>query len=147
MFKKHFSILDPLKNDPYRSIHNIDKPSILNPCANKELIQYEINMLYIIQRNRIWFEPLITLLDTISKFIRLNDFYKLYNSKLEEPTKLLKEEKISKAELLKKIDKYINYLTDDADIFLKIFHVVKKYSCLESKDDVWKTIIQINEIN
>ena len=36
---------------------------------NKELIQTEINILFIINKNRIWLEPLITLLEQILKFI------------------------------------------------------------------------------
>ena len=132
MLTKHFSILD--KNDDEIFI-------------TKEIIQNEINMLFIINKNRVWLEPLITLLDQIFKFVLENNFYKLFGGKLEKYKKMMKEDSITKSEVLKYIDSYINYIIDDKKLLLNIFYVVKKYSCIKNMDETLTKIIPFNELN
>ena len=80
MFKKQFSILDYFnKNMNLNLNNNINKIN-----SDKEFIQMEINMLFIIHKNRVWLEPLVTLLEQIFKFILSNNFYKFISLKLEK---------------------------------------------------------------
>ena len=132
MFSKHFSILEKSDDEIF---------------ITKEIIQNEINMLFIINKNRVWLEPLITLLDQIFKFVLENNFYKLFGFKLEKYKKLMKEESISKNEILKIIDSYINYIIDDKKLLLNIFYVVKKYSCIKNIDETIIKIIPFGELN
>ena len=143
MFKKQFSILDYF-NKNMNLNNNINK---INLNSNKEYIQMEINMLFIIHKNRVWLEPLITLLEQIFKFIISNNFYKFISFKLDKYKKKEKEGEMSKDEIVKKIDSYINYIIDDKDVLKTIFTVVSKYNSLNNINVIIGSIIPINELN
>ena len=76
MFKKHFSVLD----NNFNKKLSINTNNKITSNLSKELIQTELNILFIINKNRIWFEPLITLLEQILKFVlNNNNFYRLFS--------------------------------------------------------------------
>ena len=143
MFKKQFSILDFFnKNANLNLNNNINKIN-----SNKEFIQMEINMLFIIHKNRVWLEPLVTLLEQIFKFILSNNFYKFISIKLEKYKKKEKEGEIQKIDIMKKINSYINYLIEDNEVLQTIFTVVRKYNSLNNINVILGPIIPINDIN
>lgn len=149
MFKRHFYILETISKK-FNVINSINSTSINGGIFNdfsKENIQRDLNMLFIISRNRTWFEPLVTLLDQIFKFILNNDFYKLIGPKMEKIKKFEKEKKITKSEIKKLIDSYINYIIDEENILKSIFTLVKKYHSLNKSNIIIGSIIPINEIN
>ena len=145
MFKKQFSILDYFNKNMNLNMNVTNNVNKIN--SNKEDIQMEINMLFIIHKNRVWLEPLITLLEQIFKFILSNNFYKFINIKLDKYKKREKEGEMSKAEIIKKINSYINYIIDDKDILKTIFTVVRKYNSLNNINVLIGSIIPINDIN
>ena len=143
MFKKQFSILDYFnKNMNLNLNNNINKIN-----SDKEFIQMEINMLFIIHKNRVWLEPLVTLLEQIFKFILSNNFYKFISLKLEKYKKKEKEGEMQKADIIKKINSYINYLIEDNQVLQTIFTVVRKYNSLNNINVILGPIIPINDIN
>ena len=143
MFKKQYSILDYFNKNL-----NLDSEiNKLNLNSNKEYIQMEINMLFIVHKNRIWLEPLITLLEQIFKFVISNNFFKFINLKLDKYKKKEKEGEISRDEIIKKIDSYIDYIIDDKEILKTIFTVVTKYNSLNNMNIIIGSIIPINELN
>ena len=146
MFKKQFSVLDNF-NKKINLIRPKESNNKLNNQINKENIQQEINMLFIINKNRIWFEPLITLLEQILKFFLNSNFYKIINMKLEKYRKKEKDGLISTEEIIQHINNYINYLIEDDDILKKIFELVIKYSALNNSNALIGSIIQINDLN
>ena len=139
MFKKQFSILDNFNKNMNLNNNKIN--------SNKEYIQMEINMLFIIHKNRVWLEPLITLLEQILKFIISNNFYKFISIKLDKYKKKEKNCEMSKDEIIKKINSYINYIIDDKEILKIIFTVVQKYNSLNNINVILGSIIPINDIN
>ena len=143
MFKKQFSILDYFNKNINLNLNN----NINRISSNKEYIQMEINMLFIIHKNRVWLEPLVTLLEQIFKFILSNNFYKFISIKLEKYKKKEKEGEIQKADILKKINSYINYLIEDNEVLQTIFTVVRKYNSLNNINVILGPIIPINDIN
>ena len=146
MFKKQFSVLDNF-NKKINLIRPKENNNKLNNQISKENIQQEINMLFIINKNRIWFEPLITLLEQILKFFLNSNFYKIINMKLEKYRKKEKDGLISTEEIIQHINTYINYLIEDDDILKNIFNLVIKYSALNNSNALIGSIIQINELN
>ena len=143
MFKKQYSILDYFNKNT-----NLDnKINKMNLNSNKEYIKMEINMLFIVHKNRIWLEPLITLLEQIFKFIISNNFCRFINFKLEKYKKKEKEGEISKDEIIKKIDSYIDYIFDDKEILKTIFTVTTKYNALNNNNIIIGSIIPINDLN
>ena len=143
MFKKQYSILDYFNKNT-----NLDNEiNKMNLNSNKEYIQMEINMLFIVHKNRIWLEPLITLLEQIFKFIISNNFCRFINFKLEKYKKKEKEGEISKDEIIKKIDSYIDYIFDDKEILKTIFTVITKYNSLNNNNIIIGSIIPINDLN
>ena len=143
MFKKQYSILDYFNKNT-----NLDnKINKMNLNSNKEYIKMEINMLFIVHKNRIWLEPLITLLEQIFKFIISNNFCRFINFKLEKYKKKEKEGEISKDEIIKKIDSFIDYIIDEKEILNTIFTVVTKYNSLNNINIIMDSIIPINELN
>ena len=143
MFKKQYSILDYF-NKNFNLDNEINK---MNLNSNKEYIQMEINMLFIIHKNRIWLEPLTTLLEQILKFIISNNFCKFINFKLDKYKKKEKEGEITKDEIIKKIDSFIDYIISDKEILKTIFTVVSKYYSLNNSNVIIHSIIPINELN
>ena len=107
----------------------------------------EINMLFIIHKNRVWLEPLTTLLEQIFKYIISNNFYKFISVKLEKYKKKEKDGEMTKDEIIKKINAYINFIIDDKDILKTIFTVVRKYNSLNNINVILGPIIPINDIN
>ena len=81
MFKKQFSILDYFNKNINLNMNLNSNLNKLNSNSNIEYIQMEIDMLFIIHKNRVWLEPLITLLEQIFKFIISNNFYKFISIK------------------------------------------------------------------
>ena len=148
MFKKHFSILDYFNKNSNLNLNlnnnNINK---IVSISNKEYIQMEINMLFIIHKNRVWLEPLITLLEQIFKFVLSNNFYKFITFKLDKYKKREKEGEMAKDEIIKKINLYINYIIEDNEILKTLFIVVRKYNSLNNINVLIGSIIPINEIN
>ena len=148
MFKKHFSILDYFNKNSNLNLNlnnnNINK---IVSISNKEYIQMEINMLFIIHKNRVWLEPLITLLEQIFKFVLSNNFYKFISFKLDKYKKKEKEGEMAKDEIIKKINLYINYIIEDNEILKTLFFVVRKYNSLNNINVLIGSIIPINEIN
>ena len=146
MFKKQFAVLENYskKINLIKSKESINKT---NEQFNKENIQQEINMLFIINKNKIWLEPLITLLEQILKFFLNSNFYKIINMKLEKYRKKEKDGLITTEEIIQYINYYINYLIDDDDILKKIFNLVIKYSALNSSNVLLDSIIKINDLN
>ena len=146
MFRKQFSILDYFnKNNSNMNINNnINK---INVNSNKEFIQMEINMLFIIHKNRVWLEPLTTLLEQIFKFIISNNFYKFMSVKLDKYKKKEKDGEMTKDEIIKRINTYINFIIDDKDVLKTIFTVVRKYNSLNNINVIIGSIIPINDIN
>ena len=148
MFKKHFSILDYFNKNSNLNLNlnnnNINK---IVSISNKEYIQMEINMLFIIHKNRVWLEPLITLLEQIFKFVLSNNFYKFISFKLDKYKKKEKEGEMAKDEIIKKINLYINYIIEDNEILKTLFIVVRKYNSLNNINVLIGSIIPINEIN
>ena len=145
MFKKQFSILDLFNKNSNLNLNNNNNKNNFN--SNKEYIQMEINMLFIIHKNRVWLEPLITLLEQIFKFVLSNSFYKFINTKLERYKKMEKEGEMSKNEIIEKINSYINFIIEDNDVLNTIFTVVKKYNSLNNINMILGSIIPINDIN
>ena len=131
MFKKQFAVLDNIskKLNLFKSKEALNK---MNNQINKENIQQEINMLFIINKNRIWLEPLITLLEQILKFFLNSNFYKIINMKLEKYRKKEKDGLITTEEIIQNINAYINYLIEDDNILKKMFNLVIKYSALNT---------------
>ena len=148
MFKKHFSILDYFNKNSNLNLNlnnnNINK---IVSISNKEYIQMEINMLFIIHKNRVWLEPLITLLEQIFKFVLSNNFYKFITFKLDKYKKREKEGEMAKDEIIKKINLYINYIIEDNEILKTLFIVVRKYNSLNNINVLIGSIIPICEIN
>ena len=148
MFKKHFSILDYFNKNSNLNLNlnnnNINK---IVSISNKEYIQMEINMLFIIHKNRVWLEPFITLLEQIFKFVLSNNFYKFITFKLDKYKKREKEGEMAKDEIIKKINLYINYIIEDNEILKTLFIVVRKYNSLNNINVLIGSIIPINEIN
>ena len=143
IFQKQYSILDYFNKNV-----NLDREiNKMNLNSNKEYIHMEINMLFIFQKNRIWLEPLITLLEQIFKFIISNNFIKFINFKLDKFKKKEKEGEISKDEIIKKIDSFIDYIIDEKEILNTIFTVVTKYNSLNIINVIMDSIIPINELN
>ena len=143
MFKKQFSILDNFNKK--QVISNVNK---ITSNLNKELIQTEINILFIINKNRIWLDPLITLLEQILKFILSNsNFYRLFNMKLEKYRKKEREGLITKEEIIQNINAYINYLIDDDNVLKIICTLVVKYNALNNLNILTDSIIQIKDLN
>ena len=145
MFRKQFSILDYFNKNMNLNMNVTSNVNKIN--SNKEDIQMEINMLFIIHKNRVWLEPLITLLEQIFKFILSNNFYKFISIKLDKYKKREKEGEMSKVEIIKKINSYINYIIDDKDILKTIFTVVRKYNSLNNINVLIGSIIPISDIN
>ena len=146
MFKKQFAVLDNYskKMNLIKSKENINK---INGQFSKENIQQELNMLFIINKNKIWLEPLITLLEQILKFFLNSNFYKIINMKLEKYRKKEKDGLITTEEIIQHINYYINYLIDDDGILKKLFNLVIKYSALNTQNALLDSIIQINDLN
>ena len=146
MFKKQFAVLDNYskKMNLIKSKENINK---INGQFSKENIQQELNMLFIINKNKIWLEPLITLLEQILKFFLNSNFYKIINMKLEKYRKKEKDGLITTEEIIQHINYYINYLIDDDGILKKLFNLVIKYSALNTPNVLLDSIIQINDLN
>ena len=63
MFKKQFSILDYFSKNNINININLNNNNINKINSNKDYIQMEINMLFIIHKNRVWLEHLITLIE------------------------------------------------------------------------------------
>ena len=143
MFKKQYSILDYFN----KNLNLNSEIKKINLKSNKEYIQMEINMLFIIHKNRIWLEPLITLLEQIFKFIISNNFYKFISTKLDKYKKKEKEGEMSKEEIIQKIDSYIDYIVDDKEILKTIFTVVTKFNSLNNINVIIGSIIPISELN
>lgn len=143
MFKKQFSILDYFNKNINLNLNNNNNK--IN--SNKKFIQMEINMLFIIHKNRVWLEPLVTLLEQIFKFILSNNFYKFISIKLEKYKKKEKEGEIQRTDIIKKINSYINYIIEDNDVLKTIFTVVRKYNSLNNINAILGPIIPINDIN
>ena len=146
MFKKQFSVLDNFnkKLNISKLKESVNK---VNPQINKETVQTEINTLFIINKNRVWLEPLITLLEQILKFFLGCNFYKVISTKLEKYRKKEKEGRITQEDIIKNIDKYINYLIDDNNTLKKIFTLVIRYTALNNINVLTGSIIQINSLN
>ena len=143
MFKKHFSVLD---NFNKKFSKNTNNKITFN--SNKELIQTELNILFIINKNRIWFEPLITLLEQIFKFVVNNtNFYRLFTMKLEKFRKKERERMITKEEIIQNINAYINYLIEDDNVLKIIFTLVGKYNALNNINILTGSIIPIKDLN
>ena len=143
MFKKHFSVLDN-----FNKKFSINTNNKITSNLNKELIQTELNILFIINKNRIWFEPLITLLEQIFKFIVNNtNFYRLFNMKLEKYRKKEREGMITKGQIIQNINAYINYLIDDDNVLRIIFTLVGKYNALNNINILTGSIIPIRDLN
>ena len=147
MFKKHFSILDNFNKNSNLNLNLNSNINKIVSISNKEYIQMEINMLFIIHKNRAWLEPLITLLEQIFKFILSNNFYKFINFKLDKYKKKEKDGEMSKDDIIKKINLYINYIVEDNEILKTIFTVVRKYNSINNINVLIGSIIPINEIN
>ena len=148
MFKKQFSILDYFSKNNININMNLNNNNINKINSNKDYIQMEINMLFIIHKNRVWLEHLITLIEQIFKFILSNNFYKFISLKLDKYKKKEKDGEMSKDEIIKKIHSYINYIIDDdKDILKTIFTVVRKYNSLNNINVIIGSIIPINDIN
>ena len=147
MFKKQFSILDYFNKNINLNMNLNSNLNKLNSNSNIEYIQMEIDMLFIIHKNRVWLEPLITLLEQIFKFIISNNFYKFISIKLDKYKKKEKEGEISKGEIIKKINLYINNIINDKEILITILTVVRKYNSLNNINVIIGSIIPINEIN
>ena len=147
MFKKQFSILDYFNKNINLNMNLNSNLNKLNSNSNIEYIQMEIDMLFIIHKNRVWLEPLITLLEQIFKFIISNNFYKFISIKLDKYKKKEKEGEISKGEIIKKINLYINYIINDKEILITILTVVRKYNSLNNINVIIGSIIPINELN
>ena len=145
MFKKQFAVLDNIskKLNLFKSKEALNK---MNNQINKENIQQEINMLFIINKNRIWLEPLITLLEQILKFFLNSNFYKIINMKLEKYRKKEKDGLITTEEIIQNINAYINYLIEDDNILKKMFNLVIKYSALNISNALLGSIIPINDL-
>ena len=143
MFKKHFSVLDN-----FNKKHTINTNNKITSNLNKELIQAELNILFIINKNRIWFEPLITLLEQILKFVlNNNNFYRLFSMKLEKYRKKEREGLITRGDIIQNINAYINYLIDDDNVLKIIFTLVGKYNALNNINTLTGSIIQIKDLN
>ena len=143
MFKKQFSILDNFNKR--QVINSINK---ITSNLSKELIQTELNILFIINKNRIWLEPLITLLEQILKFVlNNNNFYRLFNMKLEKYRKKEREGLITKDEIIQNINAYINYLIEDDNVLKIICTLVVKYNALNNFNILTDSIIQIKDLN
>ena len=147
MFKKQFSILDYFNKNINLNMNLNNNINKINLNSNKEYIQMEINMLFIIHKNRVWLEPLTTLLEQIFKFIISNNFYKFISVKLEKYKKKEKDGEMTKDEIIKKINAYINFIIDDKDILKTIFTVVRKYNSLNNINVIIGSIIPIIDIN
>ena len=147
MFKKQFSILDVFNKNSNLNLNNNNNKIDFN--SNKEYIKMEINMLFIIHKNRVWLEPLITLLEQIFKFVLSNNFYKFINVKLEKYKKMEKEGEMSKNEIIERINSYINFIIEDNDVLQTIFTVVRKYYSLKLNNInmILGSIIPIKDIN
>ena len=145
MFRKQFAVLDNIskKLNLFKSKEALNK---MNNQINKENIQQEINMLFIINKNRIWLEPLITLLEQILKFFLNSNFYKIINMKLEKYRKKEKDGLITTEEIIQNINAYINYLIEDDNILKKMFNLVIKYSALNISNALLGSIIPINDL-
>ena len=146
MFKKQFSILDYFNKNINLNLNNNNNNKI-NSNSNKEYIQMEINILFIIHKNRVWLEPLITLLEQIFKFILSNNFYKFINTKLEKYKKKEKEGEMTKGDIIKIINSYINFIIEDNNVLRTIFTVVRKYNSSNNINMILGPIIPINDIN
>lgn len=146
MFKKHFSLLDNYNKKININKSNETKNKITNQLS-KEFVQTELNMLFILNKNRIWLEPLVTLLEQILKFFLNCNFYNYINMKLEKYRKKEKEGLITVDEIIQNINKYINYLIDDNNILKKIFTLVRRYSALNNINILTGSIIQINDLD
>ena len=148
MFKKQFSILDYFNENNNNINMNLNQNNFNKINSNKDYIQMEINMLFIIHKNRVWLEHLITLLEQIFKFIISNNFYKFISIKLEKYKKLEKDGEMARDDIIKKINAYINYIIDDdGDVLKTIFTVVRKYNSLNNINVIIGSIIPINDIN
>ena len=147
MFRKQFSILDYFNKNNNFTMNLNNNINKININSNKEYIQMEINMLFIIHKNRVWLEPLTTLLEQIFKFIISNNFYKFISVKLDKYKKKEKDGEITKDEIIKKINSYINFIIDDKDVLKTIFTIVRKYNSLNNINVIIGSIIPINDIN
>ena len=144
MFKKHFSVLD----NNFNKKLSINTNNKITSNLSKELIQTELNILFIINKNRIWFEPLITLLEQIMKFVlNNNNFYRLFSMKLEKYRKKEREGLITRSDIIQNINAYINYLIDDDNVLKIIFTLVGKYNALNNINILTGSIIQIKDLN
>ena len=146
MFKKQFAVLEN-HSKKMNLIKSKESNNKINDPFNKENIQQELNMLFIINKNRIWLDPLVTLLEQILKFFLNSNFYKIINVKLDKYRKKEKDGLITTEEIIQYINYYINYLIEDDDILKKIFNLVLKYSALNTSNALLDSIIQINDLN
>ena len=146
MFKKQFAVLEN-QSKKMNLIKSKESNNKINDPFNKENIQQELNMLFIINKNRIWLDPLVTLLEQILKFFLNSNFYKIINVKLDKYRKKEKDGLITTEEIIQHINYYINYLIEDDDILKKIFNLVLKYSALNTSNALLDSIIQINDLN
>ena len=146
MFKKQFAVLEN-HSKKMNLIKSKESNNKINDPFNKENIQQELNMLFIINKNRIWLDPLVTLLEQILKFFLNSNFYKIINVKLDKYRKKEKDGLITTEEIIQHINYYINYLIEDDDILKKIFNLVLKYSALNTSNALLDSIIQINDLN
>ena len=148
MFKKQFSVLDNFSNNINLGSNTLGNNNKIVSNLSKELVQTELNMLFIINKNRIWLEHLITLLEYIFKFISSNSsFYRLFNMKIEKHKKRQREGLISKGDIIQEINSYINYLIDDKNVLQIIFTLVVKYNALNNINILTGSIIPIKDLN
>ena len=146
MFKKQFAVLEN-QSKKMNLIKSKESNNKINDPFNNENIQQELNMLFIINKNRIWLDPLVTLLEQILKFFLNSNFYKIINVKLDKYRKKEKDGLITTEEIIQHINYYINYLIEDDDILKKLFNLVLKYSALNTSNALLDSIIQINDLN
>ena len=146
MFKKQFSVLDNLNKN--LNLGNTSGNNKITSNLNNDFIRTELNILFIIDKNRIWLEHLITLLEHIFKFIsNNNNFYRLFNMKLEKHKRKEREGCMTKEEIIQEINRYINYLIEDNNVLRIIFTLVGKYNALNNKNILTSSIIPIKDIN
>ena len=147
MFRKQFSVLDNLnRNTNLGSTFGNNNKIATN--LSKEFIQTELNILFIVDKNRTWLEQIITLLEYIFKFVcNNNNFYRLFNMKLEKHKRKEREGLITKVEIIQEINNYINYLIDDNNAIKMIFTLVTKYNSLNNNNILTGSIIPIKDLN
>ena len=145
VLRKQFHVIDYYYKYQTKNIDGVfNKTHVI---MEKEYIQTEINILYIVHKNRVWLDPIITLLEQLLKFFWSSNCFMFMNIKLEKYRKREKEGQITKEEVIQKVKEYAFFIIDDYNAFRVLFTIVAKYSSLNNPNIIINSIVNINDLS